>query len=340
MENNIKKTSLLVILQYVLLGGIILHFGKEFFVPVCFAFFISFILYPVCKWLERKRISSAPAILISLSLLFIPLILVIIVFVTQLSALYRQFPLVMIKMSQLVEGVHTFLSDFINISEVQQKVWIKNFIAGGVNDIFSVLWTTSGSLVMFIIVPVYTGLILYYRCKLINFLIWVIPPDTGIKIKEVIAEVVISYYNFIKGMLVVYFIVGILNGLGLYFLSVPSPFFFGFIASILTIIPYIGIAVGSLLPITIAWITKDSVWYPVGVILIFSLVQILEANIIFPIAVGYRLKINSLSIILVVMLGGLIWGAAGMILFIPFLAIVKLIADKIPSWKPVSNLLE
>jgi predicted PurR-regulated permease PerM len=44
-------------------------------------------------------------------------------------------------------------------------------------------------------------------------------------------------------------------------------------------------------------------------------------------------------IIIVVIVGGILWGAAGMILFIPFISILKLIADRTPSLKTLSVLL-
>jgi predicted PurR-regulated permease PerM len=62
--------------------------------------------------------------------------------------------------------------------------------------------------------------------------------------------------------------------------------------------------------------------------LVFSIVQALEAYVIFPFAVGRRLKINALVIIIMITAGGILWGAAGMILFIPFASIAKLIADR------------
>jgi predicted PurR-regulated permease PerM len=93
------------------------------------------------------------------------------------------------------------------------------------------------------------------------------------------------------------------------------------------------------LPISISWITYNSIWYPIGVIAVFTIVQFLEAYILFPLAVGKRLKINALVIIVVIIAGGIIWGAAGMILFIPFLSILKLIADRSKDLKSLSLLL-
>jgi predicted PurR-regulated permease PerM len=55
--------------------------------------------------------------------------------------------------------------------------------------------------------------------------------------------------------------------------------------------------------------------------------------------VGNQIKINSLVVIVAILIGGLIWGAAGMILFIPLISIFKLIADRTEQLRPISILL-
>jgi predicted PurR-regulated permease PerM len=56
--------------------------------------------------------------------------------------------------------------------------------------------------------------------------------------------------------------------------------------------------------------------------------------------VGHQLKINALAAILVIVFGGLLWGAAGMVLFLPFVAIFKLIMDRVNKEHPVATLLQ
>ena len=131
----------------------------------------------------------------------------------------------------------------------------------------------------------------------------------------------------------------LLNSLGLLLLGIPHPFLFGFIASVLTFIPFVGIIIGSLLPMSVAWLTYNSIWYPLGVVAVFSIVQYFEVNLIFPLAVSSRLKISSLATIISIIAGGILWGAAGMILFVPFVAILKLIADNTSKLGSLSLLL-
>lgn len=189
------------------------------------------------------------------------------------------------------------------------------------------------SLVMLILVPVYAVLILFYRKTWLVILTRIFSSEKKEKVHEMISLTIQSYYSFIKGMAIVYLIVGVLNSIGLLLLGVPHAILFGFIVAILTFIPYVGIIIGSLLPIAMAWITFDSVWYPVGVVAIFTFVQYLEANIIFPLAVSRKLNVNTLIMLLAIFAGGIVWGMAGMILFVPFVGIARLIADHNPRWK-------
>src|SRR5690606_42010788 len=106
-----------------------------------------------------------------------------------------------------------------------------------------------------------------------------------------------------------------------------------------TSMPFSGFMVGFFLPVTMACITYDSIWGPVGVVAIFAFVQFLEANLIFPWAVSGRLRLNTLVTLVTIFLGGIIWGMAGLILFVPFLGILKLIADHNPRMTTLSMIL-
>lgn len=338
-----KKFSALEILQYALLISLLLYFGKTLFIPLSFSMLISFILYPVCKWMEKKGIHRSIAIFISIFGVLLFFGAIVYLLFLQIIEFSNEWHLFRVKLIESTNQLSNFLEEHFNLSADKQLVFIKNIVNNSSSEAISLLkitlYSLSESVFFLLIIPVYSVLILYYRRLLVNVLCHIFTYEKKENIIEILTETIHSYYNFIKGMLLVYLIVGFLNSLGLYFIGIPHPFLFGFIASILTFIPYVGIIISSLLPITISWITYNSIWYPIGVIIVFSIVQILEAYVIFPFAVGSRLKINTLVIILVVIAGGIIWGAAGMILFIPFVSIAKLIADRTENLKTLSILL-
>lgn len=338
-----RPFSILEIFQILVLTTLILYFGKTLFIPLSFSLLISFILYPICKWLEKKGINKGLAISISFSILSLFLASVFYLMLTQVITFSEEWHILRDKLSETGSQVSGYINDKFDISFEKQSEYLKNTINNSGSQTFSLIKNTaysfSESFYFLLMIPIFSMLLLYHRQLFANALYQLFPAEKKGIVQEILIETIQEYYNFIKGMLTVYLIVGILNSIGLGVIGVPHPILFGFIASILTFIPYVGIMISSLLPITVSWITFNSIWYPIGVIIVFTIVQILEAYIIFPIAVGNRLKINTFVILAIVIIGGILWGPAGMILFIPFTSIAKLIADRTASLKTLSLLL-
>jgi predicted PurR-regulated permease PerM len=338
VQGNLLKWT-----QIVLYGGLILYLAKSILIPLSFALLISFVLYPVCNWLERKRVPRLGAVIVALLLLFVILSLVVALLIYQLIGFINEWPNLYGKVMSSFESLRTFLSSVAGITRERQDEFISSLSADSGKDFLSFMSETIrasvSSAIILVLIPVYSILILYYRSYWMKLLHKIFPNESIHDLNRLVTLTIQAYYNFIKGMAIVYIAVGILNSLGLLALGIPHAILFGFIASILTFVPYVGIIAGSILPIAVSWITYDSIWYPVGVIGIFSFVQYLEANVIFPLAVSNRLNVNALVMLVAIFAGGLVWGLSGMILFVPFVGIAKLIADHNPHWKTASMML-
>lgn len=340
MNNTIAKTNQILFL--VVLLGFILYVGKPLLMPLSFSLLIACILYPINRWLEVRGVHRIAAITLSISFILVFFIGLIFLLVRLFTSFVVKWPLLKAKLTILLDGINQYLINELKISSDQQKTWFDNIFDKLPQTVIpflqNILYQSSIGLVLLIMIPVFTGLILYYRKLLVQALYSVFPAIRQETLLEIIMETIHTYYNFIRGMLLVYFIVGILNSLGLLILGIPDPFVYGFLVAIMTFIPYVGILIAASLPITVAWITFESPWYPMAVVLLFTFVQYLEANVIFPFAVSSRLKMNAMVTLSMILLGGLIWGGAGMILFIPYAAIVKLIADHVKEKNVISIL--
>jgi len=342
-NSHTTNPSVLNTLQYVVFGSVILYVGRPLFVPLSFALLMSCVLYPLCVWFEHRGFKRLTAILISILILTVLASVLVGLLITQVNTFFHGWPTLSQRLSASYAELSAWLEVRLNVSREQQAVWINNVLNNSVGDAASLIQKTltasAVSAVLFILIPIYTVLFLYYRHRWVEVLYRIFPHEGRERIREILNLSIKAYYNFIKGMALVYLIVGLLNSIGLYVLGIPNAFLFGFIASILTFIPYVGIIVASLLPISVAWITYNSIWYPLGVVAVFAIVQYLEANLIFPLAVSSRLRLNTLVTIAAIVIGGLLWGVAGMILFIPFLGILKLVADRTPSLKTLRLIL-
>jgi predicted PurR-regulated permease PerM len=337
------KVNWLKLLQYTVLLGVILYVGRTLFVPLSFSLLISFVLYPICRWLEGKGMPRWAAIAICLVVLLLIFGGLGWLLVNQLMRLIEEWPNLQQKLAVAIRDVSLLLEQNFGLKVARQTNWLEsmgnNVAANLLNMLKDVLYTSVVSVVLLVLIPLYMALILYNREQLARALYSLFSRSEHQKIRTILHETITTYYNFIKGMAIVYAIVGTLNTIGLLILGVPHALFFGVVASILTFIPYVGITIGAILPMTVAWITYDSLWYPAGVVMVFAVVQYLEANLVFPWAVSYRLQVNMLFTLLAIVAGGILWGASGMILFIPYLAILKLIADKHENMRTISLLL-
>ena len=210
---------------------------------------------------------------------------------------------------------------------------------GGGAMIGTALTTTTNMLANLSILPVYVFFLLYYRDLFKQFFYKVFSDVKKTKINEVMGKIYEVVHSYLSGLLIVTLIVGTLNSVGLLALGIPSAFFFGFLAASLLILPYIGILVGSILPIVVALVTKDSPMYAVGVAGVFFFIQMLEGNFITPYIVGSKISVNPLAAILGLFLGGSLWGIAGMALALPLTATLKVIFDAVEPLKPYGYLL-
>ncbi len=343
METNARIDVLWKAAALVLFGGIVLHLGQSIFVPLSFALLISFVLYPICSFLERKKFGRAGSILLAIAMVTIFMLLLVFLAATQVMNLLHEWPGIKLKLGTAITNLTQQLAATNLLTQDQQQLWLskagEQIVNGTVRVISTIFSASVSSAVMLIITPVYAVLILYYREKWLNVLCELMPSTDRSRLKSNVKGAIDTYYNFIKGMAIVYLLVGILNSIGLILLGVPHAILLGFVASVLTFIPYFGIMIGGALPVALAWIAHDSAWYAIGTIGVFTFVQYLEANVIFPFAVSSRLNVNTLVVLVAIFLGNVVWGVAGMILFVPFVGILKLFAEGDPKLSGISMLL-
>ena len=331
-------------LQLIFFAAILLYFGRTLFVPLCYGLLIAIVLYPVCRWLEHRgwpRSLSITAGLLVVVLLFVVLVSLLIV---QLNTFREDLPELLAKIKPSIEQLQQWVASRFGITIAAQEQWWQQTTQNVGNNAGSIAQTTisaiSGALFTLFLVPVYAALFLYNREVFVKYLAKITGKQYTNQLQDILHKVIHTYFHFVKGMILVYLLVGILNSIGLLALGIKHAILFGMLTAVMTIIPYIGIFISALLPISVAWITKDSIWYPIGVAGVFAFVQYLEANVTFPRIVATQLNVSTLATLVAIIAGGILWGVSGMILFIPFVGILKIIFDHTPEGNAWNILLE
>jgi predicted PurR-regulated permease PerM len=145
--------------------------------------------------------------------------------------------------------------------------------------------------------------------------------------------------KYLSGMLILIVILGFANSIGLWIIGIDSPFLFGFMAAVLSIIPYVGTTIGASIPVLYAFMSHDSLWVPLTVAILFWSIQVIESNFLNPKIVGSSIQVNALAAILSLIIGASVWGIAGMILFLPFAAMLKVVCDQYEELQPIAMLI-
>ncbi|WP_372753138.1 AI-2E family transporter [Mariniflexile sp.] len=322
----------------------ILYVLKPFVVPILFAIIMSVMVFPIQRFLEKKwRCNRLFATLVSLLILFFSTALIFYLISTRLMYFLDNSEVYSQKLGELFNKSLNSLERTFNIGTNRlfsdKEFQTENIIKDNLDKIGIVL-SESGSLLSdLVLIPIYIFFFLYYRSFFRTFLYKVFKSKSKSFINNILNKVYHIQQSYLLGLLKVIILVGCLNSLGLVFLGISNPFFFGFLAAFLLLIPYIGVIIGSLLPAIIALATKDSAWYAFGVIAVFGFIQFIEGNFITPKITGSKVSVNAFVVITSLILFSMLWGITGMILALPITATLKILFDNTPGYEAYGFLI-
>ena len=140
--------------------------------------------------------------------------------------------------------------------------------------------------------------------------------------------------SMIRSFIVANAVVGLLNAavssLVFWWLGIPFFYFIGAISGFVSLVPYLGVFLALLPPLTAAVGSVNTT----GVVIIFVTVvglHVLTMNVLYPKIVGQRLRLNPLAVTLALLFWAWIWGAMGLILAVPIVGATKIICDYVDS---------
>ncbi|TYP95508.1 putative PurR-regulated permease PerM [Fodinibius salinus] len=325
-----------------ILGGvallfILLYYGKFILMPLAFAALFAMLLEPISNWLQQYKFNRIAAIITSMFFLGIILAGIISLLSIQLVQFADQLPEANQKIQAVSSDIVQFFENQFNISPDRQIAYFKRGLETVVNKsgqyVTTALGATTNVFTTLGLLPFFVFFMMYYKKMYRTFLhkLW---DGKNEAIDSVIDGIQNVTQNYIIGMITVITLLAILNAIGLWIVGIKHVLFFAIFAAILAVIPYIGIIIGSLPAIIYALLFTNSLLNPLGVVAVFAVVQFLEGNFITPNVIGSRVSINPFMALIALIVGGKIWGIAGMILFVPFLGILKCIFDQVEILRP------
>ncbi len=341
------KQSPVVHYTFVLIGltllVYVLHTLDSILLPVLFAALLSVLLLPLAARLERRKIPRVLAIIFTLLIVIAALAGLFYGFGSQIASLRDELPKLEARGVLYFDQAQQWASHKFGYQPMSKEQLIDSSMASFKSSaggyLGSTLSTTAGVLSVTTLVPIYIFCFLYYRDHMRQFLFRFVSPNKRTSVLHTMDSIQVVVQAYIQGLLTVIVIVSVLNAIGLLILGVKFAVFFAIFASVLAVIPYIGILVGSAIPALVTLVDTGSPSKALGVVGVFMLVQFLEGNFITPMITGSKVSINPMAAIIALILGGELWGTPGMILSIPLVAVLKVVFDANKSTEPWGFLL-
>jgi predicted PurR-regulated permease PerM len=321
----------------------IMYIGQSIIVPIIISVLISILLNPVVNLLSKIKINRVIGISIILTLATSIFVLIILILTNQFSSFISSLPLLIDKFYKTLNGLVASISKQFSISNSTINSFIDDSKTDLINSSKSLIGPTitsiGGMIFTFLLIPVYVFLILYYKPLLLNFTISVFGPKNNKRVHKILDSTKQIVQRYLVALIIEVIIIAILNTAALLILGVQYAIIVGIIGALLNVIPYIGGIVSTAIPMAIVLATNNSISSAIYVFIAYIIIQFIDNNILLPKLVASRVRINALISVIIVIIGGEIWGVTGMFLSIPLIAICKTIFDNIKTLKPYGLLL-
>jgi len=313
---------------------------KDILVPVCYAGLLSILLNPLVNRLNQFKIKREVSISIAILLAIVVFGGLITFLGSQMTSFSEFAPDFKHRGNQILTDLQVWIKSTFNISFSKQMKMFSDALESSKAYIGETVSTIAGIIGIVVLLPIYVYLILYYKPLFINFFYEVFDTEHEDKVSEVLTETKMAIQSYIQGLLIEMLIVAGLNSVALLLLGVEYAVLLGVIGAILNIVPYIGGLIAIAMPVMMSLVTGDGGYSTaLYVIIAYTVIQFLDNNVIVPKVVSSKVEVNAFIPIIVVLLGGALWGVSGMFLSIPFVAILKIIFDRIQDLKPWGMIL-
>jgi AI-2 transport protein TqsA len=341
MIRDTRTTNILLLIIVIPLIFYLLKTLSFIFIPLISAMFISLLFLPLMRWLKRRKVSKPISIGIVILLIAgaLKLLIELIQLSTKeiLSTKDDFLEKVEVKLTYMIEsieavfGVQRLETDHA-INFYLQKLNIFDNFGSAFESITGTI-TTSLMIVFFVV------LLLSESINLQKILDTVLFKSNHSSVKTFV-KIERDIIKFVG----VKFIISLLTGVGFTLaciaFDVSFPIFWGLFAFVINFVQMVGSVISVVLLTLFAIVEIDTTGTLLFFILVISGVQVLMGGILEPVFMGKTFSINVITVLIMLMFWGYIWGIPGLIMSIPITVFIKIILSQFPKTRVISNLMD
>ena len=338
--NERRTTNILLLIIALPVVFYVLNLLSFIFIPLVFSMFIALLFWPLIRWLRKKKVSKTISLLI--------VVVIIAIFFKLLGeVIHLSSKEILASENNLFEKAETKLEsliipleNFFGIERVEDvSITMHYFQAIDISKTFGSTIDIIGNTISMTLMTFFFAILLLSESlnfqKVLHSTI-LRKEFSSIKVFMRIEKDIIT---FIKVKFIISFFTGLGFTLACYYFDVSFPIFWGLFAFAINFVQMIGSVISVVLLSLFAFVELDPTSTLLFFILAITLVQVVMGGILEPIFMGKSFSINVITILIMLMFWGFIWGVPGMILSIPITVFIKIILEQFKKTKVIADLM-
>ena len=340
--NNERLQRISSILIIFTITTAFLYIAADFLIPIAWAFLFTFVLHPLCVKMERKGLSRTFATTLSVLLFVIIAGGILYLLVYEATIIITEDAVVYERLGHLTAKIEAYAMDTfgIDLTQKQSNNSGSDKFKSVITTAASALGTIGENLVTITLIPMYLFFMIQYRALVRKFISNRYHGSKLDYIHSFFRSAQLSIESYLIGTLILTGVTAFMTFVILILFGIKYAIFFSVFMAILNLIPYIGNMIAFVFILFYVYITKESISTAalVGGILYAS--NMIQENFLRPVLVGNKMEMNAMIVFTGVIIGGVLWGVSGMVLFIPLMGIIKSMLIHDEKMKPFAIFFE
>jgi predicted PurR-regulated permease PerM len=351
-DQFVKSTWMLASIAVVVAA---LYLAKELLVPLTLAVLLSFMLSPVCDWLERHHLPRIPAVMVTAVLGFAALGLLVWIAVAQMNDLAPKMPEYQANLQAKLHSANAYaISALSKVTKASQdigqnlpelegpqelpgsrerpySVRVISSPASPLEVVGGVFGTVLGGFASAGIVIVLVVFFLIRREDLRDRFIHLIGKDQVTVTTQMLEDAGTRVSRYLSMLLFINATYGTAVGIGLYLIGLPNAVLWGILAATLRFIPYLGPWIAAAMPIGLAMAISTGWLAPLLSIGLFVVLELFSNNVMEPWLYGKRTGVSAVAVLVAAVFWTWLWGVVGLLLATPLTVCLLVIGKHVPQ---------
>jgi len=325
--------------------------------PFLLSIVLAYMLNPVVRWLEAKKIPRGYAVLLMYCVFALAGVLVVVpvslsvaaeavdlgerlatLDMQQIGARVQVEGRVLYERLAPTPGVRQWLAGMVESERVQgvaarAAVAAKDAFLSGGRSLMQMVAVAFSGLMGLLLIPLLTFYVLIDLDPLYDHAVRLVPPIYRPGTVRIMREIDLVLSGFLRGQMISCCIFAALMMIGLWLVGLHLSLLLGPLAGVANLVPYLGgvltVVLSSLIALSQHGVTMAFIWQMVGVAVVLAVVQAVDGLVLQPRVIGESAGLHPVIVMLALVVGSQLYGLFGMLLAAPACCILKVLLHEL-----------